>query len=159
MLLIDQVEVAYFRSIYKDSLHGCAETNIIFGRNDSGKSNILRALNLFFNNQTSPDLGFNFAQDFNHSRRAEAGGEGDIRKFVYVKIWFNTPNTWRPSLGDRFWVKKQWSISFGSDAQITTSISEPKRHYLTRFLNKVRLYYIPAIKDRKIFESLQANIY
>ena len=159
MLLIDQVEVAYFRSIYKDSLNGCAETNIIFGRNDSGKSNILRALNLFFNNQTSPELGFNFPQDFNHSRRAEAGGEGDIRKFVYVKIWFNTPNTWRPSLGDRFWVKKQWSISFGSDAQITTSIPESKRHYLTRFLNKIRLYYVPAIKDRKIFESLQANIY
>jgi len=159
MRLIDQVETAYFRSIYKDSLNNCADTNIIFGRNDSGKSNILRALNLFFNNHTSPDLEFNFTQDFNHSRRAEAGGEGDIRKFVYVKIWFNTPKTWRTSLGKRFWVKKQWSISFGSDAQITTSVPETKRHYLTRFLNNIRLYYIPAIKDRKIFESLQANIY
>jgi hypothetical protein len=159
MRLIDQVEIAYFRSMYKDSLNNCADTNIIFGRNDSGKSNILRALNLFFNNNTSPDQDFNFAQDFNHSRRAEAGGDGDIRKFVYVKVWFNTPATWRPSLGNRFWVKKQWSISFGSDAQITSSIPEAKRHYLSRFLNKIRLYYIPAIKDRKIFESLQANIY
>ncbi|SMQ26931.1 AAA domain-containing protein, putative AbiEii toxin, Type IV TA system [Pseudomonas helmanticensis] len=159
MKLVERVEVAYFRSIYKESLNGCNDTNIIFGRNDSGKSNILRALNLFFNNNTSPDLDFNFLQDFNHSRRAEAGGEGDIRKFVYVKIWFNTPTTWRPSLGDQFWVKKQWSISFDSDAQITTNVLENKRHYLTRFLNKIRLYYIPAIKDRKIFESLQANIY
>jgi predicted ATP-dependent endonuclease of OLD family len=159
MKLIDRVEVAYFRSIYKESLNGCTDTNIIFGRNDSGKSNILRALNLFFNNNTSPDLDFNFSQDFNHSRRAEAGGEGDIRKFVYVKIWFNTPATWRPSLGDQFWVKKQWSISFDSEAQITTNVQENKRHYLTRFLNKIRLYYIPAIKDRKIFESLQASIY
>lgn len=159
MQLIDRVEVAYFRSIYKESLSSCTDTNIIFGRNDSGKSNILRALNLFFNNTTSPDLDFNFPQDFNHSRRAEAGGEGDIRKFVYVKIWFNTPPTWRPSLGAQFWVKKQWSISVNSEAQITTNIQENKRHYLTRFLNKVSLYYIPAIKDRKIFESLQANIY
>lgn len=159
MRLIDQIEIAYFRSIYKDSLNGCADTNIIFGRNDSGKSNILRALNLFFNNSTSPDQDFNFNQDFNHSRRAEASGDGDIRKFVYVKIWFNTPATWRPSLGNRFWVKKQWSISFESDAKITTSIPDAKRHYLSRFLNKIRLYYIPAIKDRKIFESLQANIY
>jgi hypothetical protein len=145
--------------MYKDSLNNCADTNIIFGRNDSGKSNILRALNLFFNNNTSPDQDFNFPQDFNHSRRAEAGGDGDIRKFVYVKIWFKTPATWRPSLGNRFWVKKQWSISFDSDAQITSSIPEIKRHYMSRFLNKIRLYYIPAIKDRKIFESLQANIY
>ncbi|SDI25389.1 AAA domain-containing protein, putative AbiEii toxin, Type IV TA system [Pseudomonas benzenivorans] len=159
MRLIDQVEIAYFRSIYKENLNSCTDTNIVFGRNDSGKSNILRALNLFFNKNTSPGLEFNFLQDFNHSRRAEAGGDGDIRKFVYVKIWFNTPQTWRRSLGDRFWVKKQWSISFGSDAQVTTSISENKRNYLSRFLNKIRLYYIPAIKDRKIFESLQAEIY
>lgn len=159
MQLIDRIEIAYFRSIYKDSLNNCTNTNIIFGRNDSGKSNILRALNLFFNNNTSPDLDFNFTQDFNHSRLAEADGEGDIRKFVYVKIWFNTPNTWRRSLGAQFWVKKQWSISFGSEPQVMSSIPERNRNYLTRFLNKINLYYIPAIKDRKIFESLQANIY
>lgn len=47
MRLIDKVEIAYFRSMYKDGLSDCAETNIVFGRNDSGKSNILRALNLF----------------------------------------------------------------------------------------------------------------
>ncbi|WP_323148365.1 ATP-dependent nuclease [Pseudomonas oryzihabitans] len=159
MQLIDRIEIAYFRSIYKDSLNNCTNTNIIFGRNDSGKSNILRALNLFFNNNTSPDLAFNFAQDFNHSRRAEADDGRDIRKFVYVKIWFNTPTTWRQSLGDQFWVKKQWSISASSEPQIISSVPEAKRHYLTRFLNKINLYYIPAIKDRKIFESLQANIY
>ncbi|PYD87450.1 hypothetical protein DNF23_38510 [Pseudomonas syringae pv. pisi] len=159
MQLIDQVEIAYFRSLYKDSISQCADTNIIFGRNDSGKSNILRALNLFFNNNTSPDQEFIFTQDFNHSRRAEAGGDGDIRKFVYVKIWFNTPRSWQSSLGKRFWVKKQWSVSAGSESQLSCSIEEKKRHYMSRFLNKIRLYYIPAIKDRKIFESLQAEIY
>ncbi|KJK05322.1 ATP-dependent nuclease [Pseudomonas tussilaginis] len=159
MRLIDKIEIAYFRSMYKDDLSDCAETNIIFGRNDSGKSNILRALNLFFNNKTSPGQAFVFDQDFNHSRRAQAGGEGDIRKFVYVKVWFNTPPTWRQSLGNQFWVKKQWSISYGGDAQVTSSILERNRNYLSRFLNKVKLYYIPAIKDRKIFESLQAEIY
>ncbi|AZZ79321.1 hypothetical protein CCX46_16260 [Pseudomonas sp. RU47] len=159
MRLIDKVEIAYFRSMYKDDLSDCAEVNIVFGRNDSGKSNILRALNLFFNNNTSPDQAFVFDQDFNHSRRAQAGGEGDIRKFVYVKIWFNTPATWKRSLGDQFWVKKQWSISYSEEAQLTSSIPEQRRNYLSRFLNKIRLYYIPAIKDRKIFESLQAEIY
>ena len=159
MRLIDKVEIAYFRSMYKDNLSDCAETNIVFGRNDSGKSNVLRALNLFFNNHTSPDQEFVFDHDFNHSRRAQAGGEGDIRKFVYVKIWFNTPASWRRSLGDQFWVKKQWSISTGEVCQVTTSIADRKRSLLTRFINKIKLYYIPAIKDRKIFESLQAEIY
>lgn len=159
MRLVDKIEIAYFRSMYKDDLSDCAEVNIVFGRNDSGKSNVLRALNLFFNNHTNPDQAFVFDQDFNHSRRAQAGGEGDIRKFVYVKIWFNTPATWRRSLGDQFWVKKQWSISYSEEAQLTSSIPEQRRNYLSRFLNKIRLYYIPAIKDRKIFESLQAEIY
>lgn len=47
MKLIKQVEIAYFRSIYKDDLNNCSGTNVIFGRNDAGKSNVLRALNLF----------------------------------------------------------------------------------------------------------------
>ncbi|WP_171407899.1 ATP-dependent nuclease [Pseudomonas aeruginosa] len=159
MQLIDQIEIAYFRSIYKESLNNCQNTNIIFGRNDSGKSNTLRGLNLFFNEFTSPGLAFNFERDLNHSRRAEAEGQGDIRKFVYIKLWFNTPDNWKNSLGDRFWVKKQWSVSLAQEAQISTSVNQNRKAYLARFLNKIKLHYIPAIKDRKIFESLQAEIY
>lgn len=55
MELIKQVEIAYFRSIYKDDLNNCSGTNVIFGRNDAGKSNVLRALNLF--------LGMKLTQD------------------------------------------------------------------------------------------------
>lgn len=159
MQLIDQVEIAYFRSIYKESLSGCQNTNVIFGRNDSGKSNTLRGLNLFFNEVTSPNLAFDFERDLNHSRRAEADGQGDIRKFVYIKVWFKTPENWRNSLGDRFWVKKQWSISLAQEAQISTSVIPRNKAYLARFLKKIKLHYIPAIKDRKIFENLQAEIY
>lgn len=159
MKLIEKVEISYFRSIYKNQITECADTNIIFGRNDSGKSNFLRALNLFFNNETSPGQSFRFDRDFNHSRRAEAGGEGDIRKFVYVKIWFKPPTNWRASLGEEFWVKKQWNISLGSEAILHSSIQNSKLQYLTRFLNKIRFHYIPAIKDRRIFENLQAEIY
>lgn len=159
MKLIDQVEIAYFRSIYKESLSNCQNTNIIFGRNDSGKSNTLRGLNLFFNEFTSPNLAFDFERDLNHSRRAEAEGQGDIRKFVYIKVWFNTPENWKNSLGSRFWVKKQWSVSLAQEAQISTSINQRNKAYLARFLKKIKLHYIPAIKDRKIFENLQAEIY
>ncbi|WP_347927305.1 AAA family ATPase [Pseudomonas helvetica] len=160
MRLISKVEVAYFRSIYKDQIEDCSDTNVIFGRNDSGKSNLLRALNLFFNNQTNPDQPFIFERDFNHSRRAEAEDAEGIRKFVYIKVWFTTPANWRASLGNTFWVKKQWSITTQLDPQLTSSIQEQRlQQYLTRFLNKVRFHYIPAIKDRKIFENLQTQIY
>ncbi|EPK5522620.1 TPA: ATP-dependent endonuclease [Klebsiella pneumoniae] len=160
MKLIKQVEIAYFRSIYKDDLNNCSGTNIIFGRNDAGKSNVLRALNLFFRNETNPNQAFRFERDFSHARRSEATPENDIRKFVYVKIWFTTPINWRASLGDSFWVKKQWSITNQEEPKFYSSITQPNlQQYLTRFLNKIQFHYIPAIKDRKIFEGLQAEIY
>ncbi|WP_338802208.1 AAA family ATPase [Pseudomonas sp. RSB 5.4] len=160
MKLIKEIEVAYFRSIYKEQVTNCSNSNILFGRNDSGKSNILRALNLFFNNETNPDQKFNLERDLNHARRAEAETAADIRKFVYVKVTFTTPKNWRASLGETFWVKRQWSVTTETTPKYISSIRNAnKEQYLTRFLNKIKFHYIPAIKDRKIFEKLQAEIY
>lgn len=121
---------------------------------------MLRALNLFFNNTTNPNQPFSFDRDFCHSRLAEATPERDVRKFVYVKLWINTPQSWKASLGEEFWVKKQWSVTRAEDPHFESSITERRlQQYLTRFLNKVRFYYVPAIKDRGIFEYLLGEIY
>lgn len=163
MQLIQQIEIAYFRSVYKFQLNACSDMNVLFGRNDAGKSNVLRALNLFFAGKTNPGQSFDFDRDFCHARLAEAQAQpgGDIRKFVYVKIWFNTPANWKASLGNTFWVKKQWSVSTATEPQIMSSLGNQQRDqmYLTRFLNKIQFHYVPAIKDRRIFEQLQADIY
>lgn len=160
MDLINKVEIAYFRSIYKAKLEALDNVSILFGRNDSGKSNVLRALNLFFNNKTNPGQVFNIDRDFCHARLAETEDAADTRKFVYVKIWFNTPVSWKRSLGDEFWVKKQWSVTRQSDPETTSSVRESSRQqFLTRLLNKIKFHYVPAIKDRRIFEHLQGEIY
>ncbi len=52
MRLIKKVEVKYLRSLYELNIDKAGDLNVIFGRNDSGKSNFLRALNLFFNERT-----------------------------------------------------------------------------------------------------------
>ena len=44
MKLIKEIEVAYFRSFYKFKLRNLCDLNVIFGKNDSGKSNAIRAL-------------------------------------------------------------------------------------------------------------------
>lgn len=62
--LIKEVEIAYFRSFYKVTLYNCDDLNIIFGKNDAGKSNVVRALNLFFNNSPDRDSKYNFSIDF-----------------------------------------------------------------------------------------------
>lgn len=161
MQLIKDVEIAYFRSFFKERVTGLGDLNIFFGRNDSGKSNVLRALNLFFNQQTNPSLGFDFNLDFNYQRRSVAADGTDIRKFVYIKVTFNTPPNYKSSLGDEFSVKRQWNISRGEifHQEISKSVPQARHQYVTRLLNQIHFHYIPAVKDRRIFSWLFQKIY
>lgn len=161
MNLIQEIEIAYFRSFYKVTLYRCNHLNIIFGKNDVGKSNIVRALNLFFNNKTDHLNDYNFSVDFSDKRLLESQASDDVRKFIYVKITFATPKNYQKSLGERFYVKRQWTVSRGGDyhEEVSSHIRENQRHIVTRFLNLFRFIYIPAIKDPSIFRSLLFNIY
>jgi predicted ATP-dependent endonuclease of OLD family len=160
MQLIKSIEIGYFRSIYKQKLDNLTDMTVLFGRNDSGKSNFLRALNLFFNGETNPDQTFNFNRDFNKARLSEPGQK---HKFVYIKLTFTTPKSYLRSLGREFWVKKTWNISRGSTEVLEYSIkdlsNDKKKQFITKFLNQVKLHYIPAIKDRTIFENLLEQVY
>ena len=159
MRLIKEIEVKYFRSIYTQKIEKLSDLTVFFGRNDAGKSNYLRALNLFFNDETNPGEVFDFDRDFNKARRGEAD---TVKKFVYVKVTFRTPSSF-PSLGEEFWVKKTWIKSRGEKPEETfgpRAKSDTKtQRVITKFLKKIRLHYIPAIKDRKIFENLLEQVY
>ncbi|MCB0325444.1 MAG: AAA family ATPase [Bdellovibrionales bacterium] len=160
MRLIHSLEVSYFRSLYKQTISDIEDLTIFFGRNDSGKSNYLRALNLFFNGETNPGIPFKFAMDLCHARRHEADKLTNAKKFVAVKVIFNVPSQWKKSLGASFYVRKLWSITTGEQFSQTSSISDPSRlKYLTRFLNNIHFHYVPAIKDRRIFEQLLSRLY
>jgi len=71
MRLIKKIEVRYLRSLYELNLDRAGDLNVVFGRNDSGKSNLLRAMNLFFNGKTEPYQPFDFALDMSDPRKAE----------------------------------------------------------------------------------------
>jgi len=159
--IIQEIEIAYFRSFYKSSLYKCNDLNIIFGKNDVGKSNIVRAMNLFFNNKTDNVSDYDFGIDFSDKRLSESQSSDDVRKFIYVKIMFATPRSYHRSLGERFYVKRQWTVSRGDDyiEEYSSHIKSNQRHIVTRFLNLIRFIYIPAIKDSSIFQSLLFDIY
>ena len=63
--LISQIEVTNFRSI-KYTKIDCSAYNLFCGQNDVGKSNILKALNLFFNQETDFKTPFDFSTDYNN---------------------------------------------------------------------------------------------
>lgn len=161
MNLIDEIEISYFRSFYKFKLRHLKDLNIIFGKNDAGKSNVVRALNLFFSGQPDHAQEFDFETDFCHNRLTEANASEDVRKFLYVKITFNTPASYQRSLGNKFYVKRQWTVSRGKAylEEFSSSIPSSRYHIARQLLNKIRFIYVPAIKDNTIFEMLLANIY
>jgi len=161
MLLIEAVEVSYFRSIYKDTLNKLKPTTVLFGKNDAGKSNFLRALNLFFQDETNPRKKFDFNLDFSNSRKREATEATDARKFVYVKVFFKTPSSWKRSLGERFYVKKTWAPSSGVNYkyEYSSHIKPNNIKFITRLLNSIEYHYVPAVKDRDIFSQLLLKVY
>ncbi len=64
MKAIKSVEINNFRSIVKLNVGALNRLNIIVGKNDIGKSNFLKALNLFFNDETELGNKFSFKRDF-----------------------------------------------------------------------------------------------
>lgn len=119
MNIIEQIEIKNFRSFGNRKLESykvlkCQSLNIISGANDSGKSNILRALNLSFNKKTDLNNFFDFSKDF---FKKEEIDENEIKEeLVTIKIWFHNPknigkNQEKKSnifLPEKFWVSRKW---------------------------------------------------
>ena len=89
MKLIEKIEIKHFRSFlgtpqeYETVIYDLADLNIFSGANDSGKSNILRALNLFFNDEISHGIPFDFERDFFIGKR-DAG-----HKVIEINLSFD----------------------------------------------------------------------
>lgn len=130
--------------------------NIIVGGNDSGKSNILRALNLFFNNQTHLNQAYDFDQDLS-IKRIQQTQIGKTKAFISVKITFNNIFNYS-SLPETFAVKRQWN-RYSDNAETYIFPKQTKQNILYRFLNKIELHYVPAVKSKEIFKHYLRLLY
>jgi len=168
MSLIKQIEIKNFRSFgnrKKESykIDRISDLNIISGANDSGKSNILRALNLFFNGQTNLNQFFDFDRDF---FRREKSDSLDIKEeLVTVKIWFynernidkNQKFPEKTFLPSEFWVSKRWKKSSTySSSDIRSSIEiefkKEKKNYFTNFLSN------PNESEKNLISHVKASL-
>lgn len=159
MKLIKKIETNYFRSLYTCTLKDCGDLNVVFGRNDSGKSNFLRALNLFFNEETDLHTELNFDIDLADGRRTLAR-EAKGKQFIWIKITFTVPSNYQKQLGKEISVKRQWN----RDGEINQSESPKLKtkgqiSRLSRFLNDIDFTYIPAIKDLEVYADLVERMY
>ena len=88
MKLINKVSISKFRSFGEKTEFSCSDLNVFTGCNDCGKSNIVKALDLFFNNKVGHER-FNPDSDFNKWFRDN--NERGTRDIV-IKIYFAPGN-------------------------------------------------------------------
>ena len=161
------------------TLNNCMDLTVITGKNDVGKSNILKALNLFFCQQTDYMKTFNFSDDYSKLRKDEIN-KNTLRgqQFISISICFLRGSRMPNSLPPRFTVTKRWDMhsqecKISSDVHPRMKVYAKKRGIkysekitaasLSTFLNKIKYIYIPAIKDDYVFSGtlniLQQNIF
>lgn len=144
-----------------------SDLNLFSGKNDVGKSNVLKALNLFFNNRIDSKTEFAFQDNFNLLRLQQVRKDSvKGRQFIRIKVTFERGDAYTKTLPQNFSVTKKWyrNDTFPSDVKndiehrmkLEGMIYNEHRckTSLTKFLNKIRYFYIPAIKDDKIFEEM-----
>ncbi len=155
MQVIEKIEIKSFRSFCnrkgdKSEIQKISDLNIFSGANDSWKSNILRALNLFFNWQTNLWEFFSFEKDY--FKKDIALDENDIKEeLVTIRITFlNSKNKWKNSkqkdrhfLPENFWVSKKFTknSSYSSNSQtsgVETSFKKEKWDSYSGFLDQTK---------------------
>ncbi len=150
MITINKIHIKNFRSIVDETLD-FKDFTCFVGKNDSGKSNVLKALNLFFNNETDYGTPLSFKDDY--SLFAKRGQHQ--AKEITIEIEVNIPKSFKEN-GLKWW-KRVWREE-GLHSDNTNDIFNSGSRGQT-FLNRIRYLYIPAVKSNDYFKSLLANMY
>lgn len=157
MKYINQIRIKYFRSIYNVVFDNISDTLTVFtGGNDVGKSNVLRALNLFFNDETDVDEEIIFERDFSKIRKKEIKETVKTRQLISIAIQINTPQGYN-SLPKTFWVTRTYDrYDDSSDYIFEKDITADKKKLASarRLINSFEYIYIPAIKDKETFQQI-----
>lgn len=158
MEFIKSVQVRKFRSL-KSVTKGLDLTsvNIFVGQNDQGKSNILRALNLFFNNETDIGSPFRFEDDYCYHANTGKGTINEIRIDLLIAPPIQRFKHAKPLQWTKRW-KKDGSI-IEERRYVQTGEELSQKDNVSKWLDKIRYRYIPAIKGQSYFTSLMGELH
>lgn len=99
--IIREIRIKNFRSIVEATIP-LDNFNIFVGLNDCGKSNVLKALNLFFNGETEAGHSLDFKRDYCQHGRT---GKGKAKEIV-IEVSIQVPEEFSEA-GIKKW-KKVW---------------------------------------------------
>jgi len=151
---ITKISIRNFRSIASFS-QKVKDLNIFVGQNDEGKSNILRALDLFFNSEHRHGYELDWTRDYcafapERVRKAE---EITILLEITPPKHFKNSN---PLVWQKVWRKEGLhadTLKHRDGSQISPQSK------LTAFARSIRYDYVPAIKGEDYFQGLMASLH
>ncbi|HRI99812.1 MAG TPA: AAA family ATPase [Hyphomonas sp.] len=166
-----RIQIKNFRSIGKLDVR-VEDLTVLVGDNDCGKSNILRALNLFFNGETNPGQQYKFQDDWN--RFATTGAKQ--AKQIEIEVDLELPEGYRATNGDFIRWKKIWRQdglhSDPSDykgvrlvekkrgtGQSEQDVEIPPKSNVHALLRKIEFEYVPAVRSADFFRKLRGRIF
>ena len=156
--LISKIEIHNFRSFEKIILP-VKEINVFSGINDVGKSNILKALNLFFNGQTDFLKPLKFEDDYNKVARARMIRSSKMKQLIKIRIFINPPPTYKTLAGERnLYIERQFDRNSDMIERFSTKDDTKKKASIKRIINKIRYIYIPALKGEEVLQYLLSLI-
>lgn len=149
---VESIKIRNFRSLANIELN-FSRLNIFVGKNDSGKSNVLRALDLFFN--YGRGYPFLWKQDFCAFTQSPRGKAAEIEISLDISPPKNfsdqTPVRWK-----RSW--RQSGLHREEIKHLDRSELSPKNKF-GALLKSIRYDYVPAIKGEAYFSRLLGNMY
>lgn len=150
MVTIERIHIKNFRSLVDETIE-LSDCNFFVGKNDSGKSNVLKALNLFFNERTDFNAPYDFNSDY--SKFAKRGAKQ--AKEITISLDILIPETFKES-GTKTWTKTWRADGLHSDNIESLFKSGSKGFTL---LNRIQYMYIPAVKSNEYFKFLLSEVY
>jgi hypothetical protein len=153
--LIKRIEIRNFRSLHDVDID-CTELNIFSGLNDSGKSNVLKALNLFFNGFTDFNVvPLDFATDFSKVELAKAQKSSKSKQLIRIKVFLDPPKTFKSLSGENeVFLERVFDRDHNETSVYSRTDSSTVRSSISRLVNRIRYVYIPALKGPNVLQYL-----
>lgn len=151
-----KVRVQNFRSLVDTEVVLDGYTALV-GLNDSGKSNLLRALNLFFNGHTDPNQPLVFDKDFSQKGKVI----GKKARQIEVALEFSPPSNYSDS-SPVVWKKTYRagsSLPYSDELRRVDGKEFVKNSRTAYWVRQIAFEYVPAIRGDAFFKILKRRLY
>ena len=148
---LKSIRIRRFRSIEDSGEISLAPITVFVGANDSGKSNILKAINLFFNSEVVLGSTYDHSRDFSKIATKRAGKADEAVITTHIQ---------RPDSNEIIRWRKVWRDHGYHQSHNPNYVKGLKKYSKTpAWLGKLNYRYVPATKDRAYMQALMRELY